>query len=88
MQGGGAVCPRLGHSNAPRSCCMRVAGECTLEERWRQSTWREEEQGMDRRSYAFDDRDIGRYYLVYYKHFVFAMLDVDVSQKIVDFLVK
>jgi hypothetical protein len=46
---------------------------------------------MDRthtRSYAFDDRDIGWYYLGDFKHFVFAMLDVDVSQKIVDFLVK
>ncbi len=40
------------------------------------------------RSYAFDDRAIRWYKLGDFEHFVFAMLDVDVSHKIVDFLVK
>ena len=40
------------------------------------------------RSYAFDDRDIRWYKLGDFEHFVFAMLGVDVSQKIVDLLVK
>jgi hypothetical protein len=39
-------------------------------------------------SYTFDDRNIRWYTLGDFEHFVFAMLDVDVSQKIVDFLVK
>jgi hypothetical protein len=39
-------------------------------------------------SYAFDDRNIRWYELGDLKHFVFAMLDVDVSQKIVDFVLK
>jgi quercetin dioxygenase-like cupin family protein len=38
--------------------------------------------------YGFDDRDIRWYKLGDFAHFEFAMLDVDVSQKIVDFLVK
>src|SRR5713101_5031767 len=37
-------------------------------------------------SYAFDDRNIRWYTLGDFEHFVFAMLDVDVSQKIVDFI--
>ena len=37
-------------------------------------------------SYAFDDRNIRWYTLGDFEHFVFAMLDVDVSQKIVDFM--
>jgi hypothetical protein len=40
------------------------------------------------RLYGFDDRDIRWYKLGDFAHFEFAMLDVDVSQKIVDFLVK
>ena len=40
------------------------------------------------RSYAFDDRNIRWYTLGDFEHFVFAMLDVDVSQKIVDFILK
>ena len=43
---------------------------------------------MDRAQYAFDDRDIGWYYLGDDKHWVLAILDVNVSQRIVDFLVK
>ena len=39
-------------------------------------------------SYAFDDRNIRWYKLGDFEHFVFAMLDVDVSQKIVDFILK
>ncbi len=39
-------------------------------------------------SYAFDDRNIRWYTLGEFEHFVFAMLDVDVSQKIVDFILK
>jgi quercetin dioxygenase-like cupin family protein len=39
-------------------------------------------------SYVFDDRHIRWYELGDFKHFVFAMLDVDVSQKIVDFVLK
>ena len=39
-------------------------------------------------SYAFDDRNIRWYTLGDFEHFVFAMLDVDVSQKIVDFILK
>ena len=38
--------------------------------------------------YAFDDRHIRWYELGDFKHFVFAMLDVDVAQKIVDFVLK
>jgi quercetin dioxygenase-like cupin family protein len=39
-------------------------------------------------TYAFDDRNIRWYELGDFKHFVFAMLDVDVPQKIVDFVLK
>ena len=39
-------------------------------------------------SYTFDDRNIRWYTLGDFEHFVFAMLDVDVSQKIVDFILK
>jgi quercetin dioxygenase-like cupin family protein len=39
-------------------------------------------------SYAFDDRNIRWYTLGDFEHFVFAMLDVDVSQNIVDFILK
>ena len=39
-------------------------------------------------SYAFDDRNIRWYTLGDFEHFVFAMLDVDVPQKIVDFVLK
>jgi quercetin dioxygenase-like cupin family protein len=39
-------------------------------------------------SYAFDDRHMRWYTLGDFEHFVFAMLDVDVSQKIVDFILK
>ena len=39
-------------------------------------------------SYAFDDRNIRWYELGDFKHFVFAMFDVDVSQKVVDFVLK
>jgi hypothetical protein len=38
--------------------------------------------------YAFDDRNIRWYPLGDFEHFVFAMLDVDVSQKVVDFILK
>ena len=39
-------------------------------------------------SYAFDDRNIRWYKLGDFEHFEFAMLDVDVPQRIVDFLGK
>ena len=39
-------------------------------------------------SYAFDDRNIRWHELGDFKHFVFAMFDVDVSQKVVDFVLK
>jgi len=39
-------------------------------------------------SYTFDDRNIRWYTLGDFEHFVFAMLDVDVSQQIVDFILK
>src|SRR5262244_2228198 len=39
-------------------------------------------------SYVFDDRNIRWYKLGDFEHFVLAMLDVDVSQKIVDFILK
>ena len=39
-------------------------------------------------SYTFDDRNIRWYTLGDFEHFVFAMLDVDVPQKIVDFILK
>ena len=39
-------------------------------------------------SYVFDDRNIRWYTLGDFEHFVFAMLDVDVPQKIVDFILK
>jgi len=39
-------------------------------------------------SYAFDDRNIRWYALGDFEHFVLAMYDVDVSQKIVDFILK
>src|SRR5215831_7576023 len=38
--------------------------------------------------YSFDDRNIRWYKLGDFEHFVFAMLDVDVSRKLVDFIVK
>jgi len=38
--------------------------------------------------YVFDDRNIRWYTLGDFEHFVFAMLDVDVPQKIVDFILK
>jgi hypothetical protein len=39
-------------------------------------------------SYLFDDRQMRWYELGDFKHFVFAMLDVDVPRKIVDFVLK
>src|SRR5882762_4834312 len=39
-------------------------------------------------SYFFDDRNIRWYKLGDLEHFVFAMFDVDVSQKLVDFIIK
>jgi len=39
-------------------------------------------------SYAFDDRNLRWYTLGDFEHFVFAMLDVDVSEKLVDFILK
>jgi len=39
-------------------------------------------------SYAFDDRHIRWHKMGEFEHFEIAMLDVDVSQKIVDFLIK
>jgi len=38
--------------------------------------------------YTFDDRNICWYKLGEFEHFVFAMFDVDVSQKILDFILK
>jgi hypothetical protein len=38
--------------------------------------------------YSFDDRNIRWYKLGDFEHFVFAMFDVDVSRKIVDFILK
>ena len=39
-------------------------------------------------SHVFDDHNIRWYTLGDFEHFVFAMLDVDVPQKIVDFILK
>ena len=39
-------------------------------------------------SFAFDDRNMRWYKLGDFEHFVFAMLDVDVPGKIVDFVLK
>jgi len=39
-------------------------------------------------SYGFDDRNIRWYKLGNFEHFVFAMLDVDVPHRIVDFILK
>jgi 2,4'-dihydroxyacetophenone dioxygenase len=47
-------------------------------------------------SYVFDDRNIrwyklrefGEHFALFDEHFVFAVLDVDVSQKLVDFILK
>jgi len=39
-------------------------------------------------SYVFDDRNIRWYTLGDFEHFVFAMLDVDVPQRIIDFILK
>ena len=39
-------------------------------------------------SYAFDDRNIRWYKLPGFEHFELAVLDVDVSQKLVDFILK
>jgi len=38
--------------------------------------------------YSFDDRNIRWYKLGEFEHFVFAMLDADVPQRIVDFILK
>jgi hypothetical protein len=38
--------------------------------------------------YSFDDRNIRWYELGEFEHFVFAMLDVDVPRKIIDFILK
>ncbi len=38
--------------------------------------------------YSFDDRNIRWYNLGEFEHFVFAMLDVDVPHRIVDFILK
>jgi len=38
--------------------------------------------------YSFDDRNIRWYELWEFEHFVFAMFDVDVQHKIVDFILK
>jgi hypothetical protein len=43
---------------------------------------------VEAKSYAFDDSNIRWYRLGDFEHFVFAMLDVDVSRKIVDFILK
>lgn len=40
------------------------------------------------RSYAFDDRNIRWYKLGDFEHFEVAMLDVDISQKLADFMIK
>jgi len=40
------------------------------------------------RSYAFDDRNIRWYKMGDFEHFVFNVLDVDASRKVVDFIVK
>jgi quercetin dioxygenase-like cupin family protein len=39
-------------------------------------------------TYPFDDRNIRWYELGEFEHFVFAMMNVDITAKIVDFLVK
>jgi quercetin dioxygenase-like cupin family protein len=39
-------------------------------------------------SYAFDDRNVRWYELGDFKHFVFAMLDVDENKKLVDLILK
>jgi hypothetical protein len=38
--------------------------------------------------YSFDDRNIRWYEFGEFEHFVFAMFDVDVQHKIVDFILK
>lgn len=43
---------------------------------------------VNRGSYLFDDHNIRWHKLGEFEHFVFAMLDVDVPQKIVDFILK
>ena len=43
---------------------------------------------VEAKSYAFDDHNIRWYKLGDFEHFAFAMLDVDVSRKIVDFIAK
>jgi hypothetical protein len=40
------------------------------------------------RSYAFDDRNIRWYKLGDFEYFQFAMLDVDISKKTIDFILK
>lgn len=40
------------------------------------------------KTYHFDDRNIHWNKLGYFKHFVYTMLDVDVSLQVVDFLIK
>lgn len=42
----------------------------------------------DRTAYIFDDRNVRWYRLGDFEHFEFAMLDVDVPRKIVDFVLK
>src|ERR1700731_159681 len=39
-------------------------------------------------TYQFDDRNIRWYKFADFEHFVFAMLDIDVSQKLVDLILK
>jgi hypothetical protein len=43
---------------------------------------------VEPKTYAFDDGNIRWYKLGDFEHFVFAMLDVDASARIVDFIVK
>ncbi len=43
---------------------------------------------VEKTAHVFDDRNIRWFTLGDFKHFVFAMLDVDVPQKIVDFVLK
>lgn len=43
---------------------------------------------VEARAYVFDDSNIRWYKLGDFENFVFAMLDVDVSRKVVDFILK
>jgi hypothetical protein len=79
---------------------IRVAVHFTLEDMCRRSTRREEEHIMNTKPHAFDDRNIRWFKLAKqgvlfeegasgdFEHLMIWILDVDVSQKIVDFLVK